>query len=281
MQSKIPPSAGGEPVMWNAQLQVLVSKRADLAEVGWTLDLCSPFWRIYVHDRAGAFAEFDGERLAFRKGTLWIIPAWVRFQTGLERPVLQDYIHFNFAGLPSPQLQRFFARPLALSQDEPLSALAAKWRNGLTAPADFSHLCWAAALAHAVMAKVLSDWSKEELGGYLRWLAESADVQAALERIETNLAKAPSNLELSRLCGAGEDHFIRKFRKITGLTPAQYGRDCRIALVAKWLISTDRTLEDIADSSGFADRFHLSRVFKERFGLPPAAYRRMHRREGN
>lgn len=271
------PSTGAGSRMWNPGVQLLESRRMDLDRAGWNLDLCSPFWRIYVNQRSGAYLEHEGKRNSIRGNELWVIPEWVRFQTGLNRPVVQDYLHFTFAGLPTFLLRQHFTHPTRIRPTESIRLLIAQWRQTIDLIGSPAHLCSAGALAHAIMAQLLANW---EQAPARRWLAQTTEIRTALDCLETALAEPPNNRVLGQLCGMSEDHFIRRFRQIMNVTPADYGRQQRIAAAAEWLTGTNRTLEDIADATGFTDRFHFSRVFKQRLGLTPAAYRKIHRLEG-
>jgi len=265
--------------MWHSQIQILVSRRVPLTSVPWELDLCSPFWRIYVNDRDGAILNHADQEIPLDAGAIWIIPAWVRFQTHCDQAVTQDYIHFHFAGMPTHLLQRVFNRPLPLRNTATLRPIIDQWSDGFSTTTGFSHLCWAGAVVHAAMAIALAEWAGNREDDYWQIIADTQEIQHALDRIEKQPTPPPTNAELGRLCGWSEDHFIRKFRRILGLTPAEYSREHRLALAAEWLTGTNRTLEDIAEATGFTDRFHFSRVFRTRFGMPPAKYRRMHRLE--
>jgi AraC family transcriptional regulator, arabinose operon regulatory protein len=67
------------------------------------------------------------------------------------------------------------------------------------------------------------------------------------------------------------------FVEHTGRTPMQSLRDARLRHAARLLEATDLTVEAIAAASGFASPFHFSRVFRDRFGTPPASYRTAYR----
>jgi AraC-like DNA-binding protein len=250
----------------------------DLAQLDWQLDLCSPFWRIYVNDRSGAYIEHEGKRLPLAAKQVWIVPAWVRFQTGYRGRIVQDYLHFTFGGF-SPVLMRRFNRPIHLKTAAPIQGLVDQWRHGIADRDSFSHLCSAGALAHACMALLLSEWTNADLADCRRWIAQTSEIQPALEQMETAMASPSGNAELGRLCGMSEDHFIRRFGALMGVTPAEYGRRHRVALAAEWLTGTRRTIDEIAEASGFSDRSHFSRVFRQQLGVTPAAYRRMHKLE--
>lgn len=281
-----PPMTTGETAATEAEkflkhtrVQVLVSQRLRIGSE-WTFDLCSPFWRIYVNDRAGASLHHAGRRLPLGGGVPWIIPAWMRFQTSSQRPVVQDFIHFQVSGLVSRSLERTLKSPLGIPGDPSLAAVVARWREGIGTN-DFSSFSWAAAAAHAALAAALEGWPVTEQQAEWRSLSEHAEIQPALDIIAARPGSPPSNRELARRCGISEDHFIRKFRRATGSTPAGYGREHRISLAAEWLIGTRRTLDDIAEAAGFSDRFHFSRAFAARLGCPPARYRRSHQLVAN
>ncbi len=268
------PQTPAEKAIQKLRVSVLESRSIWLVD-DWHLDLCSPFWRLYVNSSSGAWLTHKGRKLLLESGELWLIPAWVRFQTGVAGTVRQDYLHFDVRGIPATFFQRIFDRPIRLRASGCLRALGEEWLAGV----GFPQLCWATSLAHAAFANVVEDWLDSRLEGELPWQEQEEGLRKAIEALETRLSEPPTNRELARLCGSSEDHFIRRFRQTTGMTPASYGRARRVAIAAEWLTSTSRTVEDIAAAAGFTDRFHFSRVFKDRFGQAPGAYRTMHRRE--
>ncbi len=266
-----------ERFLGSSRVQVLNSQRLKIGRE-WQFDLCSPFWRLYVNDRSGASLHYQGRRIPLAAGTPWIIPAWMRFQTSLQRPVTQDFLHFQVSGPLARSLERHLKLPASPVGDNALAALIKRWREGLDRT-DFPDFCWANATAHAALAAAFAGWTIGEQLAELRSLAEHAEIQPALDLLAIQTEPPPANRELAGLCGMSEDHFIRKFRRATGSTPAGFGRRQRISFAAEWLTGTSRTLDDIAEASGFTDRFHFSRVFKAQLGSPPATYRRMHRLE--
>jgi len=102
-------------------------------------------------------------------------------------------------------------------------------------------------------------------------------VMPALRQIEEHFDEALDNASLARLCSLSEDHFIRRFRETVGQTPAQYVLDRRVTEAAQLLLFGTGSIDRIATRCGFPNRHYFSRVFKQRVGLPPAAYRRSSR----
>jgi AraC-like DNA-binding protein len=63
------------------------------------------------------------------------------------------------------------------------------------------------------------------------------------------------------------------FQRATGRSPMVVLREMRIETAKAFLLRTDMTVEEISARTGFADAFHLSRVFKQLTGEGPKAYR--------
>jgi len=265
-----------EEALRRIQVQLAVSRRFKIDRT-WRYDLQSPFWRLYVNNLSGAFITHAGRRLTLEANRIYLVPAWVRFQSVAVRPIMQDHLHFYVTGLPPTLLRRLFHRPLLLSRDSVLDGLCRRWREGFRSKASVAKLGWATSLAYAAVATATDDLSEGSQRACFDSLSKLSPIGPALERIDESLSHPPTNPELARLCHFSTDRFIRKFRLIVGMTPARYGLERRVALAAQWLTASSRTIEEIADASGFTDRFHFSRVFKTRLGMPPVAYRRLHR----
>jgi AraC family transcriptional regulator len=73
--------------------------------------------------------------------------------------------------------------------------------------------------------------------------------------------------------GAHPSHLAREFRNAFGMTVGDYIRDRRLEWAYEQILNGDRKVADIAVAAGFADHAHLSRLFKERYGVSPSALR--------
>ena len=281
MQTGGPALNPREETFSSLHARLIVSRREELNAVWNHQTFCSPFWRFYVNKRAGAFIRHGAQTLWLSPGRPWLIPAWLSFATGLrspERPLWQDYLHFDCPGLPPTLQRRLFHRPLSLPRTGALALLCDRWQAGLDeSKSRLADPSWAQALAQAALASALEMLPVSAQEDCLAWLDRSGALGPVLLHIDRHLQTPPSNAELAALCHQSTDHFIRTFRRSLGVTPAQYGLDRRITAAATWLAQTPRTIDDIAEATGFTDRFHFSRAFKARLGLSPAAYRRLHR----
>ncbi len=71
------------------------------------------------------------------------------------------------------------------------------------------------------------------------------------------------------------DRTVRNlFYRTREISPKQFICNIRLDTARQMLENTLLPIEDIAQQLGFSSQFHLSRSFKERFGLPPLRYRK-------
>ncbi|MDD4124861.1 MAG: AraC family transcriptional regulator [Eubacteriales bacterium] len=95
----------------------------------------------------------------------------------------------------------------------------------------------------------------------------------AIEYIEENLCGELSLSSIAREAGYSEYHFVRVFRKATGLTPANYIRKRRITEIVKCMDGTERSCSDIAFEYGFNSKENFVRAFKSEHNILPTEYR--------
>ena len=95
----------------------------------------------------------------------------------------------------------------------------------------------------------------------------------ALRRIDNDVAAPLYNQSLARSCQLSISTFVRRFHAAVGVSPAQYILERRITLAAELLLMGQLSIDAVAESVGFSDRFYFSRVFSKRMQCTPAAYR--------
>ncbi len=78
---------------------------------------------------------------------------------------------------------------------------------------------------------------------------------------------------LAEAVGLSPDHLSRVFRDETTMAAKEFVTRVRIAVARHLLRGTRETLEVIAERVGLCDAPHLARVFRQRTGSTPGAYR--------
>jgi AraC-like DNA-binding protein len=101
---------------------------------------------------------------------------------------------------------------------------------------------------------------------------EHRAVRLAKELLHAQLAAPPSLETLAEAVNLSPFHFARVFRRATGMPPHTWLMQQRIARARALLQSGCLPLE-VAMQLGFADQSHLSRQFKQVYGVGPGAYR--------
>jgi AraC-like DNA-binding protein len=100
---------------------------------------------------------------------------------------------------------------------------------------------------------------------------ERVPVRRALDYMRSNLACDLSISELATCAGLSPFHFVRCFRKATGLPP----HACLIQLrldQARLLLGEGKSPAEVALAVGFYDQSHLIKHFKRTYGITPGQY---------
>ena len=81
------------------------------------------------------------------------------------------------------------------------------------------------------------------------------------------------NATLAKLAGYSEFHFLRLFRTVVHLTPADYIRKRRLSEIVHCIGNSNRPLSDIAFEYGFNSKENFTRAFKKEHGILPTEFR--------
>jgi AraC-like DNA-binding protein len=104
-------------------------------------------------------------------------------------------------------------------------------------------------------------------------IGASAEVRKAQELLAGAGHDSRSIQAVAADLGLSHDQLRRRFTKELGQPPATYRRQRRLEQAAAMLRTTNLRLRQIADTVGFTDEFHLSRRFKQQYGVTPSEYR--------
>jgi len=102
---------------------------------------------------------------------------------------------------------------------------------------------------------------------------DEARVARVVRELETEPAAAHSLATLAQRAAMSRYHFLRCFRRVTGVTPYHYLLNRRLALAAQRLREDSASVLQIATDAGFADLSEFTRRFRAHFGRPPGAWR--------
>ncbi len=94
--------------------------------------------------------------------------------------------------------------------------------------------------------------------------------------IDSNFLTGITMNSLAENIGFSPEYIIRLFKKEIGITPHQYIISQKMQLASSYLVSSDKTITQIADELMFYDSHHFSQTFTRYTGLRPSVYRKLH-----
>lgn len=172
-------------------------------------------------------------------------------------------------------------------RDEPLHSMG--FHDPVVAQAIASLLRAIAAGAPDLYAETVAQWlATHLLARHTSWVAEARVDRSPGVITDKRLARVveymtmhfadPIDLgRLSREAGMSKFHFAHVFRERTGTSPHRYLVQLRLSAARRMLVSTERTVAEIAASCGYESPAHFGAAFLRRYKATPRAFRAKHR----
>ncbi len=91
--------------------------------------------------------------------------------------------------------------------------------------------------------------------------------------LEADLNEDLDLAHIARDTGVSYESFRKRFQKQTGVSPARYRMNRRIAVACDLLLHTSMTNQQVAESVGFADEYYFYKRFKQIVGKTPHFFR--------
>jgi AraC-like DNA-binding protein len=103
---------------------------------------------------------------------------------------------------------------------------------------------------------------------------EDVLVEHALTYIKMHVTEKICIEDIARYCNYSSSYVSRNFNKVVGMNINTYINKLKVEVSKTYLITSNKTIADIAEIVGFEDLSYYSRVFSSFLGIPPAEFRR-------
>jgi AraC family transcriptional regulator, exoenzyme S synthesis regulatory protein ExsA len=94
------------------------------------------------------------------------------------------------------------------------------------------------------------------------------------EIMEEHFMENQSLSDYARLSGRSLASFKIEFRKLYAISPGRWILQKRLEFARMLLATTHKNISEVASESGFENNTHFSRVYKDKFGMPPNQFRK-------
>lgn len=124
------------------------------------------------------------------------------------------------------------------------------------------------------------------IAGAMRDVQKASDMLVPYQEMEAVLTHLLTRFEqkidfhyLAHLASLSISQLDRRFKRLFQLTPQQFLLRVRLNAACQMLVSTDRSVSQIALRTGFYDQSYFTKHFRRQMGATPTAYRRKYHRE--
>ncbi|MDQ0058981.1 helix-turn-helix domain-containing protein [Paenibacillus harenae] len=98
-------------------------------------------------------------------------------------------------------------------------------------------------------------------------------ITRAVKAMQDELSSSVHASEMAKRVNMSRSYFSQCFKDLVGMTFNEYLRHIRIEKAKEYLQYTQKTIQWIAENTGYADQKYFSRVFLEKTGMLPSEYR--------
>lgn len=105
-------------------------------------------------------------------------------------------------------------------------------------------------------------------------LVPSQEVSWVKDYIDNHFTTSIDLADLSKQVYLSPNYLRKKFAEAYGTTVQKYIIDMRLGMVKKLLLTTNKSLSEIAYCSGFNSQSHMNVMFRSYFGVTPLEYKK-------
>ncbi len=132
-----------------------------------------------------------------------------------------------------------------------------------------------ARLSELLLMEAVRQYSTTRTNEETGWLKGVRDRQVgrALSLMHSDLAACWCANELAAQAGMSRSAFVDRFTRLMGVPPIRYLARWRLGVARHQLRESDKTVQQLAPTVGYASEEAFSRAFKREFGVSPSEWR--------
>jgi len=258
-------------------------------------ELSYPYWRIYYNKQAGASIIYNQQKIDLNPNTIYLIAPNTRYESQLfnhnipenghivnggriaiiseaeqkliekKRAIEHLFIHFTI-GFPydtiAPMIYSFPVDEHFKNLLDTISTYFKKDKNEIDI-----HIYLTLHTLISEMLLKINQHHWEQITNDLR-------VTKIINYIEQNIADDLSNKKMAELACMATNSFSFLFKKEVKMSLQSFVKEKRIKASCLLLLHSDLSIDEIAERTGFSNRYHFSRIFHEITKNTPAKYRK-------
>lgn len=222
---------------------------------------------IYIDKGYGHFL-LDGKFIKADKGSLIILQPGKENHYEFPAEALSDYYWIHFTGTGVYELLK------KLKLDQSIFTIGDFY--------EFKEIIKSMSKVAAIEDFTTDSYLSSSIGMLLSQISKKLYVpenplRKVLIRMQNENINTLSNSEYADMCRLSEYHFIRIFKKFTGVTPHRYMAKITVTKAIDLLSTTTLNISEIAHLLDFDDSLYFSRFFKKETGVSPQNFIKSHK----
>ncbi len=228
----------------------------------------TPFWRCLWNSQPGWKVVCDGESVPLGPDHWVVIPPETSFEA-----VGNNMLNHFFLEFTTPfSHNRFLPKVHSFGTDEPslstIHEIATLQTESMDGTAVRRSSCLMTQLACSILSRIPDEDIKHP--------PQDSRIRDIMDFLENHTGRTFSNVELAQQARLSTNAFIRLFREQVDASPQQWHCRRRIEVACSLLHRSNLTIDEIAQQTGFCDRYYFSKVFKQYRQVAPGAFRDTH-----
>ncbi len=223
------------------------------------------YWQFYWNETPGAYILFEDNKIELTSDIFALVPPYTNFSTYCTCKFNHMYLHFT-TGEPYNAIER---KVFTFNAKESLRIDIKSFKSKLISMKKYDHK--ENLLVYSLIFDALLNIDECYFSNKSRL---DPRIKEVTDLIHQHFSESLSNEEICEKLKMSQTNLIRLFRTELGITPQKYLKFVKMEKATYMLCYTELSIEEIANKTGFTDRYHFSKVFKQQRGKSPAIYRK-------